>query len=38
MDGLSKGDERVFVLAASNAPWDLDAALLRRLEKRVASA
>jgi len=35
MDGLSKGNEHVFVLAASNLPWDLDPALLRRLEKRV---
>jgi katanin p60 ATPase-containing subunit A1 len=35
MDGLVKTDDRVFVLAASNLPWDLDIALLRRLEKRV---
>jgi katanin p60 ATPase-containing subunit A1 len=35
MDGLAKSNALVFVLAASNLPWDLDAALLRRLEKRV---
>merc|ERR1712216_796379 len=36
MDGLMRDTEdRVFLLAASNLPWDLDAAMLRRLEKRV---
>ena len=34
LDGLMK-NEGVFLLAASNTPWDLDPALLRRLEKRV---
>lgn len=35
MDGLIKNKERIFLLAASNLPWDLDMAMLRRLEKRV---
>jgi katanin p60 ATPase-containing subunit A1 len=40
MDGLrsrdnSNKDQNVFVMAASNLPWDLDVAVLRRLEKRV---
>lgn len=36
MDGLTKTNELVFVLAATNLPWELDAAMLRRLEKRVS--
>jgi len=35
MDGLNKTDDLVFVLAASNLPWVLDQAILRRLEKRI---
>lgn len=39
MDGLNSHSNhahaQVFVLAASNLPWDLDPAMLRRLEKRV---
>jgi AAA+ superfamily predicted ATPase len=36
MDGLTRTEELVFVLAATNLPWELDAAMLRRLEKRVS--
>jgi katanin p60 ATPase-containing subunit A1 len=36
LDGLVKNSQdRVFLLAASNLPWELDMALLRRLEKRI---
>ncbi|KAE9452444.1 hypothetical protein C3L33_15656, partial [Rhododendron williamsianum] len=35
MDGLTRTDDLVFVLAATNLPWELDAAMLRRLEKRI---
>lgn len=35
MDGLARENDMVFLLAASNLPWDLDSAMLRRLEKRI---
>uniref|UniRef100_A0A673HL11 Katanin p60 ATPase-containing subunit A-like 2 n=1 Tax=Sinocyclocheilus rhinocerous TaxID=307959 RepID=A0A673HL11_9TELE len=35
MDGLSRSNDLEFVLAASNLPWELDHAMLRRLEKRI---
>ncbi|KAJ9579535.1 hypothetical protein L9F63_004794 [Diploptera punctata] len=35
LDGLAHSDDRVFLLATSNLPWELDAAILRRLEKRI---
>ncbi|XP_019729633.1 katanin p60 ATPase-containing subunit A-like 2 isoform X1 [Hippocampus comes] len=35
MDGLARSEDLVFVLAASNLPWELDHGMLRRLEKRI---
>ncbi|XP_014283921.1 katanin p60 ATPase-containing subunit A-like 2 isoform X2 [Halyomorpha halys] len=35
LDGLCQSNENVFFLTATNLPWDLDTAILRRLEKRI---
>lgn len=35
LDGILREDDKVFVLATTNKPWDLDAAILRRFEKRI---
>lgn len=35
MDGVGKTDSQVLVLGATNVPWELDAAIRRRFEKRV---
>ncbi|XP_076064208.1 katanin p60 ATPase-containing subunit A-like 2 [Oratosquilla oratoria] len=35
LDGLTQSNDHVFLLAASNIPWELDPAMLRRLEKRI---
>jgi vacuolar protein-sorting-associated protein 4 len=35
MDGIGSKNEGVVVLAATNAPWEIDSALRRRFEKRV---
>ncbi|KAH6684766.1 P-loop containing nucleoside triphosphate hydrolase protein, partial [Halenospora varia] len=35
MDGLVKSDKAPFVIVATNRPWDLDSAFLRRLPQKV---
>jgi vacuolar protein-sorting-associated protein 4 len=35
MDGVGKDDGQILILGATNIPWELDAAIRRRFEKRV---
>ena len=35
MQGVSKDNDNILVLAATNRPWDLDAAIRRRFQKRI---
>jgi len=35
MDGVGKNSNNVLILGATNVPWELDAAIRRRFEKRV---
>ncbi|XP_014249290.1 katanin p60 ATPase-containing subunit A-like 2 isoform X2 [Cimex lectularius] len=35
LDGLIQCDKKIFLLTTSNLPWDLDTAILRRLEKHI---
>ncbi|XP_054715524.1 katanin p60 ATPase-containing subunit A-like 2 [Uloborus diversus] len=35
MDSISSNEKQILLLAATNLPWELDHAMLRRLEKRV---
>lgn len=35
MDGVGKDEGKVLILGATNIPWELDAAIRRRFEKRV---
>ncbi|MFW9914594.1 MAG: AAA family ATPase [Candidatus Thorarchaeota archaeon] len=35
IEGVGTGSERVVVMGATNLPWDIDAAMRRRFEKRI---
>ncbi|MHA1785128.1 MAG: AAA family ATPase [Candidatus Helarchaeota archaeon] len=35
IDGVASGDARLVILGATNTPWEIDAAMRRRFEKRI---
>lgn len=35
MEGAASSDPSLFLLCATNCPWDLDSAFLRRFQKRI---
>lgn len=35
MDGVGNKKDKVFIMAATNIPWSLDPAILRRFDKKV---
>jgi vacuolar protein-sorting-associated protein 4 len=35
MSGLGNDNDKVVILAATNMPWDIDAAARRRFKKRI---
>jgi len=35
MDSINSGADKVYVLATTNMPWELDIAALRRFERRI---
>jgi vacuolar protein-sorting-associated protein 4 len=35
MDGIGAQNGQLFIIAATNLPWSIDSAILRRFEKKV---
>lgn len=35
MDGILESDTKIFILATSNLPWEIDPAILRRFDKKI---